>query len=177
MSTVADDDDLDSDFDEDEPTGPTAATGEHRGSDRTSRPHDATSAQPPEPTRFPSVYRFVTEHLANQYRRDVSGQRLIWCRRWWEHGEAVSRLEALWRAWEQLRVDGGTGMATWWKDYADPTMAVLFDPQGPFAGCSATRGHAPRLTPLPCEPMTEQAVEWLMSDPSHRDTTPPQQTA
>ncbi|WP_299577482.1 DUF4913 domain-containing protein [uncultured Williamsia sp.] len=155
------DDDLDPDFDDDDQP-PAIADANTGGADT-----PAPTPLPAEP-KFASVYRFVNDHLVDQYRRDVTGQRLIWCPRWWAHGEAVSRLEALWRAWEHLRLDGGTGMAVWWKDYADPTMAVLFDPQGPFAGCSADRGHKPRLAPLPVEPMPDYVVEWLMSDPSRR---------
>ena len=160
------DTDLDSDFDEDD-----SPMVDDLDAPATPPASNAQPAEPPKP-RFSSVYEFVTAHLADHYRRDVSGQQLVWCPQWWAHGEAVSRLEALWRAWEQLRLDGGTAMATWWKDYADPTMATLFDPQGPFAGCSAKRGHAPRLSPLPCEPMPDAAVRWLMSDPSLRPAQP-----
>ncbi|MGV0111135.1 DUF4913 domain-containing protein [Arthrobacter sp. CP30] len=32
---------------------------------------------------------------------------------------AVSRLNALWRAWETLRLDPGTGMSDWWRIHAD----------------------------------------------------------
>lgn len=123
--------------------------------------------------RFKSVYEFVDEHLSDMYRRDVSNaSQLQWCPDWWAHGEAVSRLEALWRTWEHLRLDGATGMATWWKDYADPTMAVLFDPHGTFAGCSPERGHQPRLKPLPCNPMPLELLAWAMSEPDLRDAKP-----
>lgn len=163
-------DDFDDDFDPDMYDADSPATGETTDRGQQSSPDQSSSTDNPAPatTRFPSVYGFVTGHLSDLYRRDVSGQKVIWCPQWWAHGEAVSRLEALWRAWEHLRLDGGTGMAVWWKDYADPTMAVLFDPQGPFAGCSTDRGHKPRLLPLPCEPMPEGLIEWLMSDPDHR---------
>jgi hypothetical protein len=34
-----------------------------------------------------------------------------WCARWWEHAEAISRLEAPWKVFETLRQDPGTGAA------------------------------------------------------------------
>lgn len=34
-------------------------------------------------------------------------------------------MEALWRAWEHLRLDGATGISVWWKDHADHHMSVL----------------------------------------------------
>ena len=39
------------------------------------------------------------------------GLALHWCSQWWDHPEAVSRLEALWKAFE-VRRDPGTGAAT-----------------------------------------------------------------
>lgn len=145
---------------------------ESTDTDIVERPADAP-AEPDEPElRYGSVLVFVEKHLVEMYRRDVSGQRLRWCPCWWAHGEAWSRLESLWRAWEHLRLDGATGMATWWKDYADPTMAVLFDPDGPFAGCSAERGHSPRHKPLPVEPMPDELLSWLITDPTKRGERP-----
>ncbi|MET3937022.1 DUF4913 domain-containing protein [Arthrobacter sp. OAP107] len=46
--------------------------------------------------------------------------------------EAVCRIEALWRVWEHLRMDGATGMSVWWKDHADQHMSILLDPRGSF---------------------------------------------
>jgi hypothetical protein len=53
-----------------------------------------------------------------------------WCLEWYFHPEAVSRVEALWRAWEHLRLDGATGISVWFKDHADHHMSVLLDPRG-----------------------------------------------
>ena len=49
------------------------------------------------PLRFPTLPVFVT-HLADLYRREVfdSSER-AWCPEWWEHPEAIARLEAMWR--------------------------------------------------------------------------------
>lgn len=87
-----------------------------------------------------TVAQFVGEQLAPNYARDIdpSGRSttFTWCTQWWRHREAVSRLTALWRAWKHLRLDPATGMAVWWRDYADPTMRALFEEKGPFHGCT-----------------------------------------
>jgi hypothetical protein len=41
-------------------------------------------------------------------------------------------VEALWRAWEHLRLDGATGISVWWSDHADHHMNMLLNPDGPF---------------------------------------------
>lgn len=102
---------------------------------------------------FANVYVFVETFLVYVHARyydPVAGWN--WCAQWWEHVEAVSRLEALWQAFEILRLEPGVGPATWWRDYCDPTMAQLTDPSGPFSQCKA--GDAPRHqlpNPLPVE--------------------------
>ena len=111
--------------------------------------------QPPVELFYANVAQFVTEQLAPVYRRqlDPAGRSttFTWCAQWWRHEEAVSRLTGLWRAWEQLRTDPSTGLAVWWRDYADPTMRVLFEEKGPFHGCTP-RTHSPKGVPLTLEP-------------------------
>lgn len=101
---------------------------------------------------FPNLEVFVTDFLVNHYARPLDpmghDKEFTWCSSWWAHTEAVSRLSALWRAWETLRMDEGTGMADWWRNHADPTMRALFYSKGPFKGCTATK-HAPATRPLP----------------------------
>jgi hypothetical protein len=107
------------------------------------------------PTNFyPDVYAFVIEFLAPTFAHDVTDQDTSyrWCSRWFHHTEAVARLEAAWKAWEVLRLDPGTGASTWFRDHADPCMAVLTAAEGPFSRCSTTTHKLPRalLTePLP----------------------------
>ena len=64
------------------------------------------------------------------------------------------RLEALWRAWEHLRLDPSTGMSVWWRDHADHHMSVLMDPEGPFAAANHydTANESDKSAPLPYEP-------------------------
>lgn len=99
---------------------------------------------------FGSVEEFVREVIVPIYRRKVGarGSRR-WSAEWWRSAEAISRLEALWRSWEHLRLDGATGMSTWWRDHADYHMNALFDPDGPF-GASQDENKAGE--PLPHTP-------------------------
>ncbi|MBF5083754.1 DUF4913 domain-containing protein [Quadrisphaera sp. INWT6] len=100
---------------------------------------------------YPHVGQFVADFLAPSYRRTFDGRSRTWCPAWWQHSEAISRLEALWRAWEYLRREPALGMSTWWRDHADPHMAVLMSAEGPFRHCDAEKGHSERLQPLPLE--------------------------
>lgn len=100
-------------------------------------------------THYADVYEFVNQFLVVIYARRVSHQtsHFRWCPHWYEHPEAVARLEGLWKAFEHLRHDPHLGASTWWRDHADPTMTALTDPTGPFSACSPT-SHAPP-PPLP----------------------------
>jgi hypothetical protein len=108
----------------------------------------ATTADEPA-TVFANVGEFVTQHLAVLYARPVGPQAAHrWSPRWWECAEAISRLEALWRAWEALRQEPALGMSVWWRDHADHHMGILLSPDGPFRGSDAQNAKG---QPLPCE--------------------------
>ncbi len=98
---------------------------------------------------FRSVEVFVGEYLLDLYRRPVASTASTWCAEWWRHAEAIVRLEALWRSWEQLRLDPATGMSVWLRDHADPHMAVLLSSDGPFKGCTEKKHSDRPLRPLP----------------------------
>lgn len=120
------------------------------------------AAEAPEQELFyKDLVSFVQEHLSPSYRRSLSGTDRTWCPSWWKHEEAISRLEALWRSWEFLRLDGSTGMSIWWRDHADHHMGVLLSADGPFKGCKpVVDGHAVnKLKPLPCDPPPERLFE------------------
>ena len=68
------------------------------------------------------------------------------------HGEAVARLEALWRSFEHLRKDPHTGMSVWLRDHAAHHMEKLFASDGPFQNCDPRTGHSDRLHALPVDP-------------------------
>ena len=98
---------------------------------------------------YGSVDEFVREYLRNVYRRRIDGRRRVWGARFWEYDEALIRIEALWRAWEHLRQEPGTGMSVWWRDHADHHMAVLMDPDGPFATAEGEENTSTKGDPLP----------------------------
>lgn len=96
---------------------------------------------------------FVAEFLAPIccHRIDVDGRTSTWCRQWWRHPEAIIRLEALWRAWENPRLDPATGISVWLRDHADYHMAILTSVDGPLGGCTPVQ-HKPKHSPLPVDP-------------------------
>jgi hypothetical protein len=76
--------------------------------------------------------------LTQDYRREIPAKS-AWCTEWWKHPEAVCRLSGMWRSWEALRLEPGTGTSVWWRDYADHHLAKLLDPQGPYPTHGASR--------------------------------------
>jgi hypothetical protein len=94
---------------------------------------------------YPHVAAFVTGFLAEVYAHEWREQDTSWrwCAQWWSHTEALVRLEALWKAWEVLRQDAGTGASTWLRDHADPAMNALTSPAGPFTRCTPVKHTAP----------------------------------
>lgn len=115
--------------------------------------HPAPSA-PVEETAPPTYYATLDEFVAGQiipvFRRRTGDRpgTARWAARWWENPEAVYRLEALWRAWEHLRLDPALGISTWLRDHADYHLNILFSPEGPFAASTDTSDHE---DPLPHE--------------------------
>ena len=97
---------------------------------------DENAAAEKEPTLFyGSADEFVRERLRYMYARRVGpgNASFRWAARWWDYPEAHARIDALWRAWEHLRLDGATGSSTWWIEHADHHMPILMSPEGPFA--------------------------------------------
>lgn len=101
-----------------------------------------------EPTLFfGSVDEFVRERLRYTYSRRVGPQGPNrWAAEWWRYPEAISRLDALWRSWEALRLEPTFGMSVWWRDHADHHMRMLMSPEGPFADSRDTNAQG---EPLP----------------------------
>lgn len=116
----------------------------------------------PEPA-YRNVEAFVAGYLAHVVERRLATgptSGVNWCPRWWAHPEAISRLYALWRAWETLRVsDPQTGMSIWWRDHLDPHLAALTAEYGPFNRCNPTKHTEPR--PLPVEPAPPEVLAHL----------------
>lgn len=109
---------------------------------------EQTLEEPPQ-LYYGSTNEFVRDYLRHVYQRKINGQHTYWSAQWWRSAEAISRLEALWRAWEYLRLDPSTGMSVWWRDHADPHMAVLMSSTGPFSKDYDTQATV--ADPLPHE--------------------------
>ena len=100
---------------------------------------------------FATLEDWVVSVFAPTYARRTTPT-FRWCCQWWRHPEAISRLEALWRSWEALRLDPLLGMGTWYRDHLDHQLPVLTAAAGPFADCDPTRHFPPetdRLTHTP----------------------------
>jgi hypothetical protein len=125
-------------------------------------PPDPTAANTPEPVHR-NVEAFVGDYLAHVVERRIATgptAGLNWCPHWWAHPEAISRLYALWRAWETLRVsDPQTGMSIWWRDHLDPHLNALTNEYGPFGRCHPDKHTEPK--PLPVEPAPPEFLAQL----------------
>jgi hypothetical protein len=107
---------------------------------------DEQPGQPDEPY-CSSLEDWVVSVFAPTFMRR-STPTFRWCAEWWRHPEAISRLEALWRSWEALRLDPLLGMGTWYRDHLDHQLPVLTAAAGPFAECDPTRHFPPETDRL-----------------------------
>lgn len=101
------------------------------------------------PMLYDNSAEWLQGYLLPMWRR---GPEAKWCRKWWLHAEAYSRIEALWRAWEALRYEGPLGIATWFLNYCDPLMRELTSPSGPFRKCHPLTGEHDELPAWTVEP-------------------------
>ncbi|MCK1820963.1 DUF4913 domain-containing protein [Streptomyces sp. XM83C] len=116
---------------------------------------------------YANVVEFFTDRLCHLLSPPPPGSGRVWCPEWYRHAQAVSRLDAVWRAWEMLRFDGALGISNWWLHHADPHWRALTDPvTGPFAHCADGHGTAESLphVPPPEGIFTDQR-QWRSRDP------------
>jgi hypothetical protein len=95
----------------------------------------------PEPA-YACVEDWVLEYVVPMFRRTLGGE-YRWCAQWWQHAEAISRLSALWHAWEVHRRDPGTGISVWYRDHLDHHLPILLGARGPFYQCSEETHREP----------------------------------
>jgi len=110
---------------------------------------------------FASVAVFVEQYVLPNWRH-LASRTNRWCRGWWLHEEAVTRLEALWEAFEALRREPAPALSTWIRDHLDHHMAMLTREDGPFAQCNAGGEHQAQ----PLLPVTEPPPGLFESDPA-----------
>ncbi|GAB3866622.1 hypothetical protein GCM10029963_79230 [Micromonospora andamanensis] len=140
-----------------------ALLGQLAGDSGATPPTTEPSAEPADQPVYRNVEAFVGGYLAHVVERRLATgptSGVNWCPRWWAHPEAISRLYALWRTWETLRVsDPQTGMSIWWRDHLDPHLAALTTEYGPFSRCSPDKHTEPK--PLPVEPAPAEVLAQL----------------
>ncbi|MFI6997871.1 DUF4913 domain-containing protein [Nocardia sp. NPDC050175] len=92
---------------------------------------------------YQNLVEFVEKYVTVIYSDavDFTGEEVRWCPEWWQHPSAIARMDAMWRSWEHLRLDGNTGLSLWFREHGDYHMRELFRQDGPFRRCSARNGH------------------------------------
>ncbi|MGO3084463.1 DUF4913 domain-containing protein [Ancrocorticia populi] len=103
----------------------------------------------PEP-QFASVVEFVDNFIRPMYATTASKQdQANWSPRWYTHSEAVARLDALWRCYEEKRRANPNGfLEEFLRVNADYHMRQLMSADGVFAQCR--RDDYPSV-PLPID--------------------------
>ena len=104
---------------------------------------------------FPSLESWVVQWFSPVMARRM-GTQVCWCREWWQHAEAGSRLQALWWAWEEARLAPGGDTALGWWLKLDQALVILMGPTGPFAACTPDRHSPPKPLPVSMPP-----PDWL----------------
>jgi hypothetical protein len=110
----------------------------------------------PEPV-FEVVEDWLEEYFLPMFIRPLGGE-FRWCPQWWRHPEAVTRLTALWRAWEVFRLEPATGIADWLRDHLDHQLPILLGPRGPFFQCAPQGGHIPGQL-FPADPARHDGLD------------------
>lgn len=130
---------------------------------------DAAAARP-EPV-YRAVEDWVEQFFLPMFRRPLGGE-YRWCSQWWQHAEAITRLTALWHSWETLRLEPGTGIATWLRDHVDHQLPVLLGRAGPFAQCSESEHLNLRQARTDLAPPGWWAIDDDSQDPLLPDAVP-----
>lgn len=120
---------------------PPAGPPEQSPDDAENQPGNGAGTGVPSP-EFGTLEDWLTGYFLPMFRRTLGGE-YRWCRQWWRHGEAISRLTALWHSWEVLRTQPGTGIATWYRDHLDHQLPILLGARGPFYQCSQDTHREP----------------------------------
>ncbi|MBA8965094.1 hypothetical protein JOJ86_007416 [Rhodococcus percolatus] len=114
--------------------------------------------RPPEKIDMPALYDWVHTHVGQWAQRKIprsatgtSGVR--WCPWWFEHPEAISRFEALRRAWTAyVEANDPTAMAVYFRDFYDRTIDALTSETGPFHACSPAGHRETEFVPIAPHP-------------------------
>ena len=122
-----------------EPTSPTCSTNSSTAAPTADATEISATTTDDDEIDLDGLIEWVHATVTAIIARPLRGE-LTWCPLWWEHPEAVFRLEALRRAWTELAPEPGAAMSIWIRDHLDPCLRELLQPRGPFADC-ATGGR------------------------------------
>jgi hypothetical protein len=111
---------------------------------------------------YPTLEEWVREFFCVVFARHL--MKVHWCAKWFDHEEALIRLDYLWFAFEDCRRKPGLGLAEWLTRHLDPQRQILLGPDGPFSGCGDNRHSLPPV--LPTDPAPEG---WWEMSRSERD--------
>lgn len=117
---------------------------------------DDSVPAPAQVLEFPSLPAWVREWLMPNWRHRLRINETHWCALWWDHPEAITRLEAVWEAYEVMRLFDAPSLSVWIKDHLDAHMTALTAPTGPFIRCNAEQG------------IHEQLPLWPVKEPPAR---------
>ncbi len=147
---------------DDQPTPSLPADGIIPGDEDPGIETETADTDEPEPV-YTALEDWLTGYFLPMFRRTLGGE-YRWCHQWWQHGEAISRLTSLWHTWEVLRLQPGTGIATWYRDHLDHQLPILMGPRGPFYQCSETTHREPHQAEAAPAP-----GDWWDTDPDDPD--------
>lgn len=102
--------------------------------------------------RFGSVDEFVRECAVPLWGHRLHERRVRWCHKWWLHAPAMSAFNALWEAFEAMRLEPPPATAVWTRDFLWPFMNELTSDDGPFQRCDEKVHQMPTdwvCTPAP----------------------------
>lgn len=111
-------------------------------------------SQTPVEPQYKNPFDFFDRFLRNQYPTTVTRmQQLRWSRKWYMHTEAVTRVSALWKAYEAARRDNPDNyMSDYLRFHSDYHMDRLMRADGVFDDCR--REDTPSV-PIPVDPMKD----------------------
>lgn len=128
---------------------------------------DATGGDGEPDWIYPDAGAWFIDYFRWLYMRRVGSRGSHrWSAQWWDRPEGRIRIEALWLAWEHARMEPA-GISDWLLHHADPHMAVLMSPEGPFA---RSKDENDEGEPLPHEPYPEGTFKPLLGAPDGAET-------
>jgi hypothetical protein len=140
---------------------------EPAGQDPTRPDPDGSDSPEPEPFDMRRLVGWVGVNIASVVERGIATQSTkapYWCRRWWDHPEAIVRFEAARRAWLGAVTQADTDAMSAYLNHLDHHLAVMQGPDGTFSLCKPDRHNAQDLSTR-CLGQDEPDESFYTSDP------------